>query len=116
MVAGQDIFSTALTKLPDNMIWRLAEYIDGGNKFERAFGTDGKQTGCILRVVTRTFHDKYGIDYESVRKYTQPSDLYHFNDEYYDKQILYSLILGEAERRGFNPITEQIGQVVQLLE
>ena len=115
MVAGQDFFTTALTKLPDSMVLRLVQYIDDGNKFERAFDTDGKQTGCILRVVTRTFHDKYGIDYESVRKYTQPSDLYHFNDEYHDKQILYSLILREAERRGFNSIPEPIVQVVQLL-
>ncbi len=113
MVAGEDIFVRTLRKLPDDMIQRLVDYIDRGMKFERAFGTDGKETGCILRVLTETFHDKYGIDYEPVRKYTQPSDLYHFNDEYYNKPILYQLILSEAEGRGMKPSIITLEQIIQ---
>ena len=111
-------FSNTIQKLPDYMIERLVDYINVGHKFiYRSLGS-GKGEGCVLGIAGQVCDDYYWkqtpkilnlrTELYSKHKWEPRSSVIitEFNDENYNKPILYQLILAEAERRGMKPKLE----------
>lgn len=112
VMQDQAKFEVALTKFTDDEIQRLSDYILDGKKFlgqpESSLWKDGKGRGCVICVAT-AFADMSVCSHRNNQIYTFFGLFVSlFNDENYDKPVLYQLILQEAERRGLKKTEEEV--------